>query len=69
MEQQQLFEYCIIWHPTPEQAKEGRKTEIIRDVTRILAKSIEAASMAASMNIPVERKDDLDQIQVVLRPF
>jgi len=69
MDRQQLFEYCIIWHPTPDQAKEGRKTEIIRDVTRILSKNLESASMAASMNIPADKKDELDQIQVVLRPF
>lgn len=69
MDRPQAFEYLIIWHPTPDQAKGGKKSEIIARPKLILAKNIEAASMAAAMEIPTEKKGELDQLQVVIRPF
>lgn len=69
MDKPQAFEYLIIWHPTPDQAKEGKKSEIIAGPKLILAKSLEAASMAAAMDIPANKKEELDQIQVPIRPF
>lgn len=64
-----LFEYVIIWHPNPDQEKDGKKSCIIADRKMILAKSHEAASMAASMDIPADKKNELDQIQICVRPF
>ncbi|HNG68634.1 MAG TPA: hypothetical protein PLP63_06805 [Saprospiraceae bacterium] len=69
MDRPQAFEYLIIWHPTPDQAKGGKKSEVIAGPKLILAKNLEAASMAAAMEIPTDKKDELDQVQVVIRPF
>lgn len=65
----QAFQFLIIWHPTPDQAKEGRKSEIIVDLTTILSSSKEAASMTAAMRIPDRLKEEIDQIQIAIRPF
>lgn len=60
-----LFQYCVVWHPI----KEEEKSKIIIQPTIILAGDQQAASLAAAMAIPPEYRDDLDQIEVVVRPF
>lgn len=70
MEKSKLFQYAILWHPTQKQAKEeGLKSKIIIEPKTILSKSQDSAAMAAAMEIPADKKAELDQIEVVLRPF
>ena len=67
---QQLFELAILWHPTDKQIKdEGMKTKLILPVKTILAKDQASAAMAAAMDIPADYRDQLDQIQIAIRPF
>lgn len=70
MTQPTLFQYAIIWHPTEKQIKdEGVKSKVLVDPKYILAKDLNAANMTAIMEIPMEYKSQLDQIQVAMRPF
>ena len=70
MTKQKLFEFAILWHPTDKQEKEeSLKTKTVVDKKTILAVDQSSATMAAAMEIPTEYKTQLDQIEVVVRPF
>lgn len=65
-----LFQYAILWHPTEKQVKdEGLKSLILVDLSSILAQDLKTATMAAAMKVPTERQSELDQIEIVIRPF
>lgn len=66
-----IFEYSIFWLPTTEQEKEGKKPKILVDVKRILSLDEKSAFMLASRDIPDEyaTSDQLDQVQIAIRPF
>lgn len=67
----QLFEYAILWLPSNEEKKEGKKAKVLVEVKRILASDEKSAFMLAARDIPNEFADsaNLDQIQIALRPF
>lgn len=66
----QLFQYAIIWHPTEKQVKEeSAKSRLIGEIKTILSADEKSVLMSASMDIPAEYKENLDQIQIVVRPF
>jgi hypothetical protein len=69
MEKSKLFQYAIIWHPTEKQVKEGEKPKVLVELTTILAKDNQSAAMQAAMQIPAEYKEQIDQIDVAVRPF
>lgn len=70
MTKQKLFQYAVLWHPTEKQTKDdGLKSKIIVQPTTILANDEASASMSCAMQIPAEYKDQLDQIEIALRPF
>lgn len=70
MTKAKLFQYVIIWNPTEKQVKEENlKPKIIVDVTDILSDNDNSVRMSAAMNIPSEYKDQLDQIDIAVRPF
>ncbi len=65
-----LFQYAILWHPTEKQVKdEGMKSKVLIEPKTILSIDQNGAAMAAAMEIPTEKKNELDQIEIVLRPF
>lgn len=70
MTNSKLFQYAILWHPTEKQVKdEGLKSKVLVEPKTILALDQNGASMAAAMEIPNDKKAELDQIEIVLRPF
>ena len=70
MKKQKLFQYAILWHPTEKQVKEeGLKSKVIIDLKTITASDQNVAGMAAATDIPDENLSELDQIEIVLRPF
>lgn len=70
MEKQKLFQYAILWHPTEKQVKdEDLKSLVLVEPKTILAIDQNSAGMAAAMEIPVDKKKELNQIEIVLRPF
>lgn len=65
-----LFQYAILFHPTKKEIEEGGlKPKVVVDLKTILSETQESASMAAAMDIPSEYKDQLNQIQIAIRPF
>ena len=65
-----LFQYAILWHPTEKQIKDDdKKSEILVEIKTILAKDQQSAAMAAAMDIPATHKNQLDQIEIAIRPF
>ena len=64
-----LFQYAIIWNPSEAEATEGKKSKLICQPTNLLAVDQNSAQIAAAMNIPAEFKDQLDQVEIAIRPF
>lgn len=64
-----IFQYAVLLHPTDAQFEKGGKSKMIVEPTLILATDQNSANMAAVMAIPDEYKEQLDQIEVALRPF
>lgn len=70
MQKSTFFEYAILWHPTEQQAKESNtKSKVIVGLTQTLASSNDAAAMIAARDIPNEYVGQLDQVEIILRPF
>jgi hypothetical protein len=70
MANSKLFQYAILWHPTEKQVKdEGLKSKVLVEPKTIMALDQNGAAMAAAMEIPTDKKAELDQIEIVLRPF
>lgn len=70
MKKSLLFQYAILWHPTEKQVKDdGAKSKVIVELKTILASDQGNAAMAAAMEIPADQKGNLDQIEIIVRPF
>lgn len=68
-----LYEYAVIYHPlaTKDQQERGEKpaSELIVDVTRVLANDDKQAGMLAARAIPDKFTDKLDRVEIAIRPF
>jgi hypothetical protein len=68
-----LYEFAVIYTPlqTKEQHDRGEKpkSELIVDVTRVLAGSDKEAMMLAARAIPDKYTGQLEQVEIALRPF
>jgi len=65
-----LYQYAILWHPTEEQHnKEGKQSKVVVDIQTVLAKDERTALLTAGRMIAAEYLDQLEQIEVVIRPF
>lgn len=67
--EEKLFEFAIIWHPTKKESKAGDKAKLLMGPITLLAKTPEIVQMAAVKKIPEKYDDQLDQIQIAVRPF
>ena len=63
----------MLHHPVPTKDEKERgekpKSELIVDVTQVLAFSDKEALMLATRAIPEEYADKLDQVEIAVRPF
>lgn len=65
-----LFQFAVIWLPTKKQVKEeDKKPKLILDLQTILVENESQATLVAARKIPKEYEDQLNQVQVVVRPF
>ena len=65
-----LFEYVILLHPVEKKdGKEASKSLILQDIKRKLAKDEKEIGMLAAREIPEKHMDDLERIEIVVRPF
>lgn len=69
LQKEKMFQYAVIWHPTDEQFKDGKRSKMIVDLNVMLAPTSEAVGMKAIKSIPSEFDNELDQVEVVVRPF
>jgi hypothetical protein len=70
MNKAKLFQYAILWHPTEKQVKDdGAKSQILTELKTILANDQNSALTAAAMEIPSVHKNELEQIEIAIRPF
>ena len=66
---ERLFEYAIIWHPSKKEIKAGDKSVLVEGPKTILAKNVEVVNMTAVKAIPEKYGEQLDQIEIAVRPF
>ena len=64
---QRLFEFVVLWHPTEDDDKSTSK--IVVDRTMRLAKDEEAVGLFAAKQVPDQYADQLDNIEILIRPF
>jgi len=69
MEKTRLFQYAIIYDPTNDEAKEGKKPVLVKDVTTLLAKDEKSALILVSREIPQEYLDKLERLNIAIKPF
>ncbi|MCB1711311.1 MAG: hypothetical protein KDH96_02160 [Candidatus Riesia sp.] len=65
----QLFQYAVIWNPNEKQAEAGEKAKILVEPKFELATSQDAVTKKAIRAIPADYDDQLDQVQIAVRPF
>lgn len=65
----QVFQYIVLLHPTEEEAKAGKKTEIIKDITTDIAEDQKILGMKIVRALPEEVMGKLTQIDIVIRNF
>lgn len=63
------YNVLIIWHPTKEEAKEGKVSKLVLPPSIELGVDPKVVSMKAIKSIPAEYDSQLDQIEVAVRPF
>ena len=65
-----LYEYAVIHNPKSKKKDErADKSELVVDVTRVLAKTEQEAVIHASRAIPEKYLDKLDEVEIIVRPF
>jgi len=64
-----LFQYAIFWLPNEEESKQGQKAKMLVEVKSVLAAEEKGALIMASREIPEQYLNQLDQVQIVCRPF
>lgn len=65
----QLFQFAVILHPTTKEKKDGKRPELIVDITTIVAENKEEAALRAARAIPEEHEGKLGRLEVAVRPF
>jgi hypothetical protein len=67
---EKLFSYAVILHPTPEQLKEGKRSQIVVEPTKpALFRSESEVHMVATQAIPSEHMEHADRLEVAVSPF
>ena len=64
-----LFQYAIVLQPKIEDDKEVEEGKIIKEIETIFAASDREVTIRAAREIPEEYMDQLDRVEVAVRPF
>ena len=65
-----LWQYAIVVHPTEDEAKAGKTSEVIVQPTDwFLAKDQNQAFAIALRKVQEEHMDHFDRVEVAVRPF
>jgi len=63
------FQFIAILHPTGEARKTGAASEVIVEITTVLAKDESGAAMLAGRALPETALESLARVEVIVRPF
>lgn len=72
---QRLFQYAVLWHPKEQNKNDltagapQEKSKIVVEPTIVLAGDEKSVGMLAAKKIPDDYNDQLDQIEILVRPF
>lgn len=61
-----VFEYLILLHPSED---EKGKTKVIVEKTTLLASDLDVAKTLVARAIPEEFLEELENVEVLIRPF
>jgi DNA-directed RNA polymerase subunit H (RpoH/RPB5) len=64
-----MIQYAILWHPNEDQAKAGQTSKFLVETTTVLAKDEKEVAVIAAKKIEDKFLDQLEQIDIVVRPF
>lgn len=64
-----LFQYAVMYHPIAKKDDDPLKSELLVDVTTVLATSSQEVAMLAAREIPTSHTDRLDRVEIIVRPF
>ena len=65
-----LFQYAILFHPKKKKDEDtAGKSKIIVDLKTVLAADDKSATILASRDIPQDYIEQLDQVEIAIRPF
>lgn len=64
-----LFEYVVLYHPKTKKDEERPKSELLVDVTRVLADSDREVAMRAAREVPDTYLDKLERVEICVRSF
>lgn len=66
---QKFYQTAVIWHPTKKQSEGGQKSKIVVELQVTLGNDDKSVGMAVVRSIPKEYDEQLDQLEIVVRPF
>ena len=69
MQKPTLYQYVILFHPNEKEYEDGRRSETLTEIKTILANDATRAAWLAARDIPEELSENLDQVEVIVRPF
>lgn len=73
MEQERIYYYAIIHHPTPtkDNKENGRppRSKLVAGPTAILARDVQEVNIVAARMIPAELTDVLNEVEIAVTPF
>ncbi len=64
-----LYEFVALYHPKKKKGEEKQRSKVIVDIQRVVADSEEEVQMLAARAIPEEYTDELDRVELAVRPF
>lgn len=63
-----LFEYAVLLHPETKK-EEKNKTILVKQPAWLLAKDEKQVGMLAAREVPEKYLDQLDRVEIIVRPF
>lgn len=65
----QLFQYAVLLHPKKKKDEFEGDTELLAGPETIMAKDEKQAGIKIARKIPEKQLDNLDRIDILVRPF
>ncbi len=64
-----LYQFAAIWNPNEEQKKNGERSKLIIEPKTIIAPDDKSAALIAGRDIPEAFLNQLEQVDLAIRPF